>query len=227
MGLTLLPHVIVDRSKSTTVPWNKNKDKEIAVHRKLPRQGAASFLLGVDHVPRGVEVFPGDFSIGCSSHPWPIHFWAPCAAKSTWEFSRTLGQRGMMLNSGLLAGYQLVPVIPNDDMEYHIALRSASGSLEVRYTFRADPGGNSFSAFALATLLNVGSGEDALGPFPPQAVKAEFNADRGVSGPFTPRSTFSNDHDSGIMVAIWAEGRGMAYAFYLFNENQRELALAE
>ena len=46
MGLTLLPHVIVDRSKSTTVPWNKNKDKEIAVHRKLPRQGAASFLLG-------------------------------------------------------------------------------------------------------------------------------------------------------------------------------------
>ena len=143
------------------------------------------------------------------------------------EFSRTLGQRGMMLNSGLLAGYQLVPVIPNDDMEYHIALRSASGSLEVRYTFRADPGGNSFSAFALATLLNVGSGEDALGPFPPQAVKAEFNADRGVSGPFTPRSTFSNDHDSGIMVAIWAEGRGMAYAFYLFNENQRELALAE
>ncbi len=143
------------------------------------------------------------------------------------EFSRTLGQRGMMLDSGPLAGYELVPVIPNDDMEYDVALRSASGRLEVRYALRWDPGGNSFSAFALTTLLNVGSGEDALGPFPPQAVRAEFNADRGVSGPFAPRSTFSSDYDSGIMVAIWAEGRGMAYTFYLFNENQRELALAE
>ncbi len=143
------------------------------------------------------------------------------------EFSRTLGQRGMMLDSGPLAGYELVPVMPNDDMEYDVALRSASGRLEVRYALRWDPGGNSFSAFALATLLNVGSGEDALGPFPQKAVRAEFNADRGVSGPFAPRSTFSSDYDSGIMVAIWAEGRGMAYTFYLFNENQRELALAE
>jgi hypothetical protein len=138
-----------------------------------------------------------------------------------------LGQRGMMLDSGLLAGYELVPVIPNDDMEYNVALRSASGRLEVRYALRWDPGGDSFSAFALATLLNVGSGEDALGPFPPQAVRAEFNADRGVSGPFAPRSSFGSKYDSGIMVAIWAEGRGIAYTFYLFNENQRELALAE
>ena len=28
------------------------------------------------------------------------------------EFSGMLGQRGMMLDSGLLAGYELVPVIP-------------------------------------------------------------------------------------------------------------------
>ena len=143
------------------------------------------------------------------------------------EFNGMLGQRGMMLDSGLLAGYELVPVIPNDDMEYNVALRSASGRLEVRYAFRWDPGENSFSAFALTTLLNVGTGQDALGPFPPQAVRAEFNADRGVSGPFAPRSTFSSKYDSGIMVAIWAEGRGIAYTFYLFNENQRELALAE
>ena len=142
------------------------------------------------------------------------------------EFSRTLGQRGMMLDSGPLAEYELVPVMPNNDMEYDVALRSASGRLEVRYALRWDPGGNSFSAFALATLLNVGSGEDALGPFPQKAVRAEFNADRGVSGPFAPRSTFSSDYDSGIMVAIWAEGRGMAYTFYLFNENQRELSTA-
>lgn len=144
------------------------------------------------------------------------------------DFSRTLSGRGVVLDSERLAGYRVVPVVANPDMEYDIGLRSPSGRLEVRYAFRDEPGGESMSqALVLATLLNVGTGQDRLGPFPQQAVRAEFGADVGVSGPFVPRAGFSSEHDAGIMVAIWAEGRGAAYAFYLFNESEREAALDE
>ena len=144
------------------------------------------------------------------------------------DFTRSLEEHGMILDQAPLNDYRLVPVSSNPDMEFDLALRSPSVDLEIRYAIRE--GIQSWEELAFATLLNVGRADPAsaeLARFDVNAVREEFNADAGVSGAFEPRETFAGEWDLGLMVAIWSEGRGMAYIFYLYNREQVMPALSE
>ncbi|MFP9113665.1 hypothetical protein ACLI1A_06965 [Flavobacterium sp. RHBU_3] len=139
-------------------------------------------------------------------------------------------------------GYAEVPVIANDQMEYEYAVKHKTVALEVRYAIRPmdneiteykkwlknKPKGstminpdNLYEALFQTTLLNISGGNlPEIGPFPPAAVKSEFNADWGASSITTAHGGFAGKYKYCFAIALNKKGVGNAYIFFMANDQQ-------
>lgn len=98
-------------------------------------------------------------------------------------------------------GYKIIDVKENRDLGYSFAVINADSTMEIRYTIWSlkpaleqyeeslkdsnsimIPPNNIYKGRIQANVLNMTGGQMYdIGPFPPQAVKREFNADAGGS----------------------------------------------
>jgi len=77
-----------------------------------------------------------------------------------------------------------------------------------------------YDSIAMAVGFNISSkGMVDMGPFDPGAVKAEFNADKGLtSSMIDVRKEFGGEYRHCIMVSIHKYGLGTAFYFYMFDD---------
>jgi hypothetical protein len=137
------------------------------------------------------------------------------------------------------AGYNEVPVIKNGQMHYEYALKHPDKNFEARYAvapldsillqFEAmkkdkntvmavGPNKLYFTSF-MATMMNISGGAmQKIQPFPPDAVKHEFNADWGASSVCEVKGAFGQGYKYCMAVAIHKDNLADAYYFYLADD---------
>lgn len=127
-------------------------------------------------------------------------------------------------------------IVENPHMNYDYAVKHPTEKFEVRYAVRpmdiqlrdyekliADGAtaihpNNRFSSTVTATFLNIGGDMPDLGAFPDEAVKEEFNADKGVTGICEARREFAGEYKYCMMVSLFRENMGTAFIFYMADD---------
>jgi len=140
-------------------------------------------------------------------------------------------------------GFTETEPIQNPHMLYEYALKHNTEKFEVRYAIRPidemlrsykeneenkkegdvniDP--NTMSeAIAMAVGFNISGNMPKMGPFDADAVKREFNADKGYTTFVEAREGFDNGYKYCMMVCIFKENLGNAFYFYMA-DNQETL----
>jgi len=141
--------------------------------------------------------------------------------------------------------YQESAVIENDDLFYSFAMKHKNSDFEVRYSIfpmkqklaeyelcKVTPGcamvhpNNLFQAIAQANVLNMTAGKGAsIGPFPKDAVKAEFNADAGGSAFFEFNCDFGKGYKYGQMVVLQKDGVAEVIITFMSNDKSKHSEL--
>lgn len=130
----------------------------------------------------------------------------------------------------LESGYKDIRVEENDLVDYDFAIRSRKEKMEIRYLIEPSGSGQALASIphvqcirVLSTLatnderyvmsgIDVGAGD----------LTRRFNADWGKVFFFKPKEGFSA-YQNCKMLALFREGQGMAYVFFLFDEAGPEL----
>ena len=139
------------------------------------------------------------------------------------SFQTKLEAAGLEFIEPLEARYKDIRVVRNAFLDYDFAMRSRREGLEIRYYI--DPAGPGATAVphveAVRLLMHLASNEERyimsgvdVKDFD---LKEQFNADWGKVFFFTPKETFSPRRQC-KMLALFREGYGMAFVFFLFNE---------
>ncbi len=120
---------------------------------------------------------------------------------------------------------------------YDFGIRSRKEGLEIRYDLQTDAqlgdlAGNPHVA-TMRLVMNMGSNNDhslvAVHSFPDSTVSLDFGADWVRTYTFQPKVGFT-DRETIQLVALYREGRGLAWIFLMFNKppftlDARSLAL--
>ncbi len=160
-----------------------------------------------------------------------------------------------LLNFKMPENFDTVLIRSNPDMNYELAIKSKTDSLEIRYAIRplgkriesfekmAADTSNEHKVFANAhpnksyqtvfmtvlinTSLQSGSTPSIprFGAFKPDAVKSEFNADWGATSGYAPRITFERTYKNCMTVALHKDNAADVYIFYLFNDKETMMRL--
>lgn len=162
--------------------------------------------------------------------------------KTTSGFQETLQKTKMSFS--MPKDFKETTIIPNNHMNYEYAIKHIEKNFEVRFAIR--PLGDRMTAFYekeknkktgevnlspnksyqasfLAITMNVSGIMDKLprtSTFPPEAIKAEFNADWGAMTMVEPRKEFGQDYKYCMIIAIHKDDAADAYYFYLADDQQ-------
>jgi hypothetical protein len=146
------------------------------------------------------------------------------------DFRKLLDEASMFFEQP--RGYSPVPVIENNDMSYHYAIKSDIADFEIRYHIiptHDDPFLNSdrgYYSIVAATVANISKGGRVLSgsKLSQNSELARFGADiGGVAISVVKESEFGKDYELCMTVSLFARDKGHAYIFFLFNtENPEE-----
>lgn len=139
------------------------------------------------------------------------------------SFQTKLAAAGLEFIEPLEARYKDIRVVRNDFLDYDFAMRSRREGLEIRYYI--DPVDREEAAVphveAVRLLMHLASNDERyiMSGVDVRALDLEeqFNADWGKVFFFTPKEAFSARRKC-KMLALFREGYGMAFVFFLFNE---------
>lgn len=151
------------------------------------------------------------------------------------SFKEQLEKSGMVFE--MPKGFIETGIIENRQMNYEYAIKHETKAFEARFALRPladlmktyqeleknkksgdiNINPNQFFASSLqAIVLNISGGKmPRLQPFPPQAVKAEFNAEWGATTSFEVGKEFGQGYKYCMVVAIHKNNLADAYCFYL------------
>jgi len=152
------------------------------------------------------------------------------------SFSSVLKRAEMIFE--MPENYVEAEIIDNRHMQYDYAIKHPEKKFEIRYAIRPmdvqllqyneykkkgatviHPN-NFYPAVAMTVALNVAKTEPApLSEFPTDAVKNEFNADKGCTTGFDVKSDFATGYKYCMMVVIQKDNIGTAYYFYLAEDS--------
>lgn len=160
--------------------------------------------------------------------------------KAPTTFKDQLEKSGMTFE--MPKGFAETGIIANRQMNYEYAIKHNDKQFEVRFALRplADliknyneleknkkPGDinlspNKFYTAALqTTVLNISGGRmPQFNQFPPQAVKAEFNAEWGATTIVEVGKEFGQNYKYCMIVAIHKDNLADAYYFYLSDKQE-------
>lgn len=146
-------------------------------------------------------------------------------------------------------GFVETSVVANSRMNYDYAIKHETKHFEVRFALRPlndlikaykeleknkkdgdiNLNPNKFYQTSLqATVLNISGGQmPQFSQFPPQAVKAEFNAEWGATSFFEVGKEFGQTYKYCMVVAIHKDNLADAYYFYLSDKQETINELAE
>lgn len=148
----------------------------------------------------------------------------------TEEFTSLATEMSVDFMAPLDAGYKDIRTYANPHQAYELAIRSRREKLEIRYHLEPELDDQPMTRIphvrCLQMIANVASNEDdtrvsALSL--PDSISLEMlNADWAKVFFFTPKKTFSSRLTC-QMLAMYKEGRGMVFAYLLFNKPPIEL----
>lgn len=128
------------------------------------------------------------------------------------------------------AGYKSIWVGKNSLQQYDFAIRSRKEKLEIRYLIEPHQENNpTFSVphmKCIQKVLTIASNEQDVVmtglDISEKSLQEDYNADWGKVFFFRPKAQFST-YKHIKMLALFKEGRGMAYVFFLFDKPTRNL----
>ena len=146
------------------------------------------------------------------------------------DFQQRLEEARVEFLEPLEAKYKDVRVARNDFLEYDFAIRSRKEKIEIRYLIepvtKTNPIAYAPHVRTVRMLMHLARNNDAFvmsGVDVRTAdLQEQFNADWGKIFFFTPKEAFSRYQEC-KMLALFREGQGMAYVFFLFDEPSRAL----
>lgn len=120
----------------------------------------------------------------------------------------------------------------NDFFPYEWAIRKKKSKLEIRYTILPSES-NALDDIphlkCLTTASHLASNEEhsvlSVHHFPPKQLREVYRADWGGIVYFQPKTAFST-RDHCKMLALYAEGKGMALIFFLFDDPEENLDIS-
>lgn len=144
-------------------------------------------------------------------------------------FLELLQKAGIEFYEPLEAGYKDIEPWPNPYQPCNFAIRSRKEDLQIRYLIEPwkdnDPISANPHVAIFRTLSNLATNADEALISAIQPTRADlqkdFNADWGIVYFFQPKEGFS-EKPFCRMVALYKEGKGMAYIFYLFDDPANE-----
>ncbi len=153
------------------------------------------------------------------------------------DFSARLDEMGLEFIYPVEADFKEQRQVKNEFIAYDFGLRSRKEGLEIRYDLQTDEelgdlAGNPHVA-TMRLVMTMGSNEEnalvAVHSFPDSTVALDFGADWVRTYTFQPKIGFT-DRETIQLVALYREGRGLAWVFLLFNKppitlDGRQLAL--
>ncbi|MEK6755708.1 MAG: hypothetical protein AABZ02_06115 [Bacteroidota bacterium] len=176
------------------------------------------------------DVFIAFSFMGLSVFSFPQQ---PSTSKpSLQDFNELLKKASMTFS--LPADFSEVPVIDNNDVNYHYAVALKKVKLEIRYVVRTlsqdikdyeennrkglNP--NSFyEALLLTMCLNISDGKQCTpSAFSPDDVKSEFGADAGLTAFVQLNSIFGRGYKLCLINVIHLQNKADAFIFFLFDD---------
>ncbi|MBX2877726.1 MAG: hypothetical protein KTR30_36740 [Saprospiraceae bacterium] len=146
------------------------------------------------------------------------------------DFTALASDMAVDFMAPLDAGYKDVRAFPNPHQNYELAIRSRKEKLEIRYHLEPEREGNPMTRIphvrCMQMIANIASNEEdtrvsALSL--PDSISLDLlNADWAKVFFFTPKKTFSHRLTC-QMLAMYKEGKGMVFAYLLFNKPPLEL----
>jgi len=140
------------------------------------------------------------------------------------EFSVLLDSFDIRVNHPLDSDFKLLRNRENDYLEDQLTVYSKAEKLEIRFHLRQDTDRNPFYGMphiqAGHLVANLGSNDEdavtAVHSFDEEEMII-FNADWARMYTFRPKSSYS-DKAQAQLIALYKEGKGMAYALLLFDK---------
>ncbi len=155
---------------------------------------------------------------------------------TTAEFDSLLTELNLVVNYPLAGDFKSLPPKKNDYLKDHLTVRSRAEKLEMRFHLRPDRPSDLYAGrphyLTMLKVMNMGSNEEgamtAVHSFGEEEL-AVFNADWAKMYTFRPKRGYS-EREQAQLVAIYKEGRGMAFIVLLFDRapetlEGRQLAL--
>lgn len=148
------------------------------------------------------------------------------------RFARLLEQAQIDFYKPLENTYRDIPVWKDaaEYQSYDFAIRSRRNQLEIRYQilpyneYDLKFNAPQVEAVRLAMHLATNQDESVISglSIDEEELKNEFNADWGKVFIFQPKKSFSNRTHC-KMLALYTEGKGMAFVFFLFDQPSQEV----
>lgn len=160
-------------------------------------------------------------------------------------FQKQLDESGLKFE--MPAGYKVVPIKENGDLQYSFAIANADNSMEVRYSIfpmkplleqykkskenanetMIDPN-KLYIGINMSNGLNMtGGNEPEIGSFPTQAVKKEFNADWGGSSFFAFNCEFGKGWKFGQAVYLHKIDQADVIVTFMSNDKEKHSDLMD
>ncbi|MFH1462981.1 MAG: hypothetical protein ABIO70_01205 [Pseudomonadota bacterium] len=124
--------------------------------------------------------------------------------------------------------FDFVAPVQNPVMAYDLALRHSSGRVEARWAVVPTAEGEVIdpTVYVTAVLANVAAEVGApLQVFPTADVGRDYNANWGGLTVIKPKAGFADEYQVAIVVALYREGKGMVYAFFLCKDLEADKPL--
>ena len=127
------------------------------------------------------------------------------------------------------ARYKDVEIKPNDYQAYDLRLYSRKEKLEIRYAIKpyseADIMSQNPHLLTMRAVSSIATNDEAYIitalEMSPTDLAMDFNADWGMTYFFTPKGDFSEAPHCRL-IALYKEGKGTAFAIYLFEDPSNE-----
>ena len=160
-----------------------------------------------------------------------IYFSLSAQTEMPLAFEEKLSQAGIEILVPLENKYKAINVNSTLHMPYDYALRSKKGKLEIRYTINVFEDSTAAmnllpNVQCMRTLTNIASNDEeavtTIHSIIESDLEEHFNADWGMVAYFNPKQSFGN-YKHCKMLALFKEGKGMTYVYFLFDEASIEL----
>lgn len=146
------------------------------------------------------------------------------------SFEHLLKKMQISYNEPVEDNYQTTTLSKNNVFNCDFAIKARKADLEIRYTlveFSESENDFSFPHIMCMNMANHIAINDENAEIIVQHVAEKdlndiFNADWAATFYFTPKHEFSNKKNC-KMLALYKEGKGIAYVFFLFNKSSIEL----
>jgi hypothetical protein len=151
------------------------------------------------------------------------------------KFANKLDQSELTFDPNRFAEFSTVPVERNIQFAYDYALKHKTLPVEVRFAIHRLPAEMSFNVarmYVLTSIVNMAAKKKQMGSgiliskdFPADAVKAEFNADWGMTATIVPDSSFANYERGQVNVVFREKNKALGFCVFLFNNEAADEVL--